>query len=157
MTNQIAAIAEDSEIPCLILPLVDCNLLLPTVTVAEMVSHKPLERKPDSPDWFLGLFDWRDRKIPVLSYEVLNGSGLSPLNAKCRVAVLNNTGISDKLPFLAIPTQGIPRLSRVAKEDIVENLDKAKRAVDLMQIKVGVEQLAIPDIAALENAYIQIM
>lgn len=157
MTNQIAALTKDSEIPCLILPLVDCNLLIPTVTVAEMVSHKPLEKKPDSPDWFLGLFEWRDRKIPVLSYEVLNGSGLSPLNAKGRIAVINNTGISEKLPFLAIATQGIPRLSRVAEDDIVENADKTKRAVDLMQVKVGVEQLVIPDIAALENAYLQLL
>ncbi|WNO09362.1 chemotaxis protein CheW [Teredinibacter sp. KSP-S5-2] len=157
MTDQLAALEHDTDIPCLILPLVDCNLLLPTVTVAEMVSHKPLEKRPDAPDWFLGYFDWRNTKVPVLSYEVLNGSASTPMNPKGRIAVLNNTGINEKLPFVAIPTQGIPRLSRVGKEDIIENDEIRKRPVDLMQVKVGVEELVIPDIAALENAYLHII
>ena len=154
--NSVAVFSEQGEIPCLLVPLMGCSLIIPTVTIAEMAPMQPAESVQDSPDWLIGFYHWRDQAIPLLSYEVLNGAAYSPLNPQGRVAVLNNTGIDEKLSFIAIPTQGIPRMAKVSKEDISENKETQKRAFDLMAVRVGMEELFIPDVAALENAYLKL-
>lgn len=141
------------EITCLLLPLHGRTLLVPTVTVAEMVPMAPFQDEPDTPDWFLGLFPWRGRQVPLLSFERLAGEAEAGIVSVGRVAVLNNTGVSDQLPFIAIPTLGLPRMSRVAAEDITEDTETPKRPFELMRVKIGLEEMAIPDVTALERTY----
>lgn len=142
------------EIPCLLLPLHGRTLLVPTVTVAEMVPMAPFHDEPETPDWFLGYFPWRGRQVPLLSFELLAGETEAEVVSKGRVAVLNNTGVSDELPFVAIPTLGLPRMSRVAAEDIKEDTETPKRPFELMRVKIGLEEMAIPDVTALERTYL---
>lgn len=141
-----------SDIPCMLLPLVGGHLLVPTVTVAEMAPIQPFDIKPNTPDWFLGFFPWRNTRVPVISYETINQDSSPKLSARGRVAILNNTGVSDEVPFVGLLTQDIPRMTRVEEADIVENTDVKKKDYDLMAVKVGMEELAIPNIEALEIA-----
>lgn len=154
--NSVAQFSEQGEIPCLLVPMMGCTLLIPTVTIAEMAPMQPAESVQDTPDWFIGLYHWRNQAIPLLSYEVLNGDAYSPLNPAGRVAVMNNTGVDERLPFVAIPTQGIPRMAKVGKDDITEDKNASKKPFDLMAVRVGMEELVIPDVAALENAFIKL-
>ncbi|MEX1032825.1 MAG: chemotaxis protein CheW [Cellvibrionaceae bacterium] len=143
-----------SEVASLLIPLADRQLLLPTVTVAEMVPYTKPERDPEAPDWYLGDIMWREARVPLVSYEVMCGEPMPSFNGKSRIAVLNNTGVDEKLPFLAIATQGIPRLSRVKAEEIHE-LEGAKLALfDLMHVTHAGESVVIPDVAALEQAFL---
>jgi len=150
----ITTISSQQEIPCMLLPMVEHTLLVPTTTVAEMSAMQPLEAVENAPEWLLGLYEWRGTKIPVVAIETINGGGQPQLNTSGRIAVLNNSGVSEDLPFIAILTQGIPRMARVADEDIVENEDASRRAFDIMAVKVGMEEFYIPDVTALEMAYL---
>lgn len=154
--DSVAQISDDGDIPCLLVPMMGATLLIPTVTIAEMAPMQPAESVPETPDWFVGLYHWRNQAIPLLSYEVLNGRSYSPLNPQGRVAVLNNTGVDPRLPFVALPTQGIPRMAKVSKDDISENTDVPKKPFELMAVRVGMEELSIPDVAALETVYINL-
>lgn len=154
--TQIAQLSQADEIPCLLVPVVNKTLLMPTVTVAEMAPMLAFTEIPDTPNWMLGRYPWREQWVPLLNYEVLNGESKAGVNPHGRVAVLNNTGISDELPFIAIVTEGIPRMSRVGVEDITEDTQAQKRPFDLMHVKVGLEELVIPDVAALEQAYLDL-
>ena len=155
MSNiQVSPITQEEEIPCMLLPLVGITLLVPNVSVAEMAPIQPLSRQDHHPTWMLGFYDWRERQVPVLSYEVLSGQEKPRPNPRGRIAVLNNTGVSDTLPFIAITTEGIPRMVRVSSEDIIENDEKEKKAYDLMTVVVGMENLVVPNITALEKAYL---
>ena len=154
--NSVKQFSEQGEIPCLLVPMMGTTLLIPTVSIAEMAPMQPAESIPETPDWLIGLYHWRNQAVPLLSYEVLNGSAYSPLNPQGRVAVINNTGVDERLSFVAIPTQGIPRMAKVGKDDITENTDAPKKPFDLMAVRVGVEELIIPDVAALENAFIKL-
>lgn len=154
--NSVTQIPEQGEIPCLLVPMMGATLLIPTVSVAEMAPMQPAESIPDTPDWLIGLYHWRNQAIPLLSYEVLNGSSYAPLNPQGRVVVINNTGVDERLSFVAIPTQGIPRMAKVGRDDITENTDVSKRPFDLMAVRVGMEELTIPDVAALENAFLKL-
>lgn len=143
-----------ADIPCMLLPLVGEFLLVPNVTVAEMAPIQPFDIIPNTPDWFLGYYPWRNLRVPIVSYETLNGVSSPKISSRGRVAVLNNTGLieKDNVGFISILTQDIPRMTRVEEQDIVESEDVEKRPFDLMSVRVGLEELIIPDIAAIERA-----
>lgn len=153
--KQIAKTAPAPEIPCLLLPLRGRTLLVPTVTVAEMVPMAPCHMEEGFPDWSFGYFEWRGRDVPLLSFEGLSGESVAELAPRGRFAVLNNTGVSEDLPFIALPTTAIPRMARIAPEDIKEDASALKKPFELMRVKVGLEELAIPDLSAMEQAYLE--
>lgn len=143
-----------SEVSSLLIPLANGHLLLPTVTVAEMIPYRGAERDPESPDWYLGDFEWRDQRVPLISYEVICGGLMPSYNTDCRIAVLNNAGVDESLPFLGLATQGIPRLSRVKPEEIHEQEGVAAERFELMHVTHAGEPVLIPDVAALEQAFL---
>ena len=140
----------------MLLPMAGQSLLVPTVTVAEMAPVNPFQQIDDTPDWFLGFYLWRNNKVPVLHLDLLNEESSHDLNPGGRVAVLNHTGVNPQVPFIAIQSQGIPRMSRVGPKDIKHNEGERKRAYDLMQVNVGMEAFAIPDVSALETKFAEL-
>lgn len=144
-----------SEVASLLVPVVDRLLLVPTVTVAEMIPYQEPLHDPETPDWYLGNVGWRERQVPMVSFEVMCGEAKPSYNVSCRIAILNNTGIDDSLPFLAIATQGIPRLSRVKAEEIQENEGAQLKRFELMSVSHAGETVIIPDVSALESAILE--
>lgn len=142
------------EVASLLIPLAGRLLLLPTVTVAEMAPYRQPQPEANTPDWYLGVFIWREQPVPLLSFEVLNGESRPDPTSHSRVAVLNNTGVSDNLPFIALPTQGIPRLARVNAEEISTVAVEDKKPFELMHVSVAGETAVIPDVGALEKVYL---
>lgn len=141
-----------SDIPCMLLSLVDGQMLVPTVTVAEMAPIQPFDIIPNTPDWFLGYYPWRNLRVPVLSYETMNMKSSPKIGARGRVAVLNNTGLSDRVPFLGVLIQDIPHMVRIEEKDILEDTEAEKGRYDLMPIKLGAKPAVLPDVEAIEHA-----
>ncbi|MFT7559893.1 MAG: chemosensory pili system protein ChpC [Flavobacteriales bacterium] len=154
ISTEVAVLTGD--IPCLLLPLIEETLLVPTVTVAEMGPIQPFEIIHNTPDWFLGFYNWRNLRVPVISFETLHGLHSPKLNSRGRVAVLNNTGSSEHIPFISIITQDIPRMTRVEEKDINDNSDSTLREYDLMSVKVGLEPFFVPDIEKLEKVVLEL-
>jgi len=69
------------EIPSLLLPIADGKLLLPTVSVAEMLPYKsPQKPKVESaigeiPEWYIGDLIWRGIMVPMISFESCDENG----------------------------------------------------------------------------------
>lgn len=151
--NSVAQISTTTEVPCMLLPMLDHTLIVPTTSIAEMSAVGPLEARDNAPDWLMGMYSWRGISVPVISIERLNGGDLPKLNTGGRIAVLNNTGVDKRVHFTAIHTQGIPRMARVTENDIEEDSSTEKRPYDIMAVKVGMEEFFMPDIPALEREY----
>lgn len=147
-------VAVDTDIPSLLLPI-DGNipLLLPSVSIAEIIHYNAPQPVLNAPDWLLGSITWRTLEVPLLSFERLNGQTLPQISPKCHVAVLNNTGISSTLPFIAIVIQNIPHLLRVSSADIREEENTPLPPMALLMVTVAGERALIPKTAALEQAY----
>ena len=141
------------EVASLLVPLNDCLLLLPNVSVAEIVPITQVLPVSDAPNWYLGDCIWREQKVPVLSFETLNGDPKGGTSSRARFAVLNSTGISDDLPFIAIVTQGLPRLARVNEEEIRER-EGDKKPFELMYVSWAGEDAVIPDVSRMEQAFL---
>jgi chemosensory pili system protein ChpC len=143
------------DVPCLLLPFAQCTWLVPTVTVAEIVGYSIPSAIENSPNWLLGEFTWRDQSVPMLSFERLNGDAQPELSIHTRVAVLNHTGLSDEVPFLAVATAGIPKLARVTSQDISLLDQELSNALEKAHVSLNGDNLIIPEIAALERTYIE--
>lgn len=146
-----------AETPSLIIPIAKRNILLPTVSVAEMLPFvKPQLRRTDLPFWFLGTVQWRGVSVPMFSYEGINGEEPVAIKSTSQMAILNSTGVSAELPFLCFPTQGIPHLSRVAPDSIKQDSQHPTLAFDQMNVLVNDEPVSIPDVSKIEQALISV-
>lgn len=144
---------KEGAIPCMMIPIKGQTLVVPKVSIAEMAEVAPIFPDNSGPDWFLGYYSWRDGRVPLVSFEKLNGESVAGINPNGQIAVLNNTGVREDVPFIAIPTQGIPRDIEVSEEDILGYNNNGTRLYEVVHIRVGVEELVVPDVTGLEKAY----
>lgn len=138
-------------IACLYLPVNLQQLLLPNVSVAEVVGYQVPEQSIDKPDYFLGYVTWRGIQIPLLSYELANGQSSSTVTSNARIVVINSIGEHhEALPFFAILTQGIPRLVKVAN-DLIHPINSTLKEAETSIVKLDGEDAVIPNLAYLEE------
>ncbi len=142
------------EVASLLIPIQGRLLLAPNVTVAEIVPVSQVIPVADAPAWYLGNCSWREQTIPLLSFEVMNGEAKPGVASRSRFAVLNTTGVNESLPFIAILTQGLPRLARVTEEEITEREDADNKPFELMHVSWAGEEAVIPHVEAMERAFL---
>ena len=145
--------SENTEtLPCVMIPMNGRQLLLPNVSIAEVVDHNGSEAPENSPAWLVGLLDWRGQSLPVISYDAANG-GEAPkaANNRGRIVVLNTIGDQhESIPFIALITQGIPSQARLS-ENQIQKVEGDTGSADLMQVEVDGETAFIPDLGFLES------
>lgn len=145
--------AENSQVlPCVLIPVTDRQLLLPNVSLAEIVDYAEPVRAEDGPDWLVGYLNWRGLDLPVISYDAANGgTAVSPDSHRGRVAVLNTISASHpEMPFLAMVTQGIPSQTKLSEPQIRESEGETGPA-DLMVVDVEGHTAYIPNLEYLES------
>lgn len=131
------------------LPICTGKLLLPNVSVAEVVEYQTPE-KEEGPEFYLGKVRWRGLQVPLISFELANDQAFS-MSDTSRIAVINTVGeTANHLPFFAIVTQGIPRLVKITEESIEEAAEKPG-PVEASRVRVDGEEASIPDIPHIES------
>lgn len=146
-----------SDLATLLIPVSGNQfLLLPGITVAEVIHYEEPVPQDGKPDWFLGTLDWRTQQIPLVAYEGLNQQPCER-SPKIHIAVLNGSEDPDALPFYAILTQATPRLLRLASEEISEDRDARSGPMDAIAARVSGEPVVIPDVQKIERAILKAM
>ncbi|MBQ4854517.1 chemotaxis protein CheW [Rhodanobacter sp. B2A1Ga4] len=111
------------EIRCVLVPVGNLRLLLPNATIAEVVTQSAPEPVAGAPAWLLGRIAWRGWRVPLVSFTALAGTEEGDAELSVRVAVLKALGGNPKLPFIAVLTQGFPRLTTLNAELIIPTHD----------------------------------
>lgn len=137
------------DIAGLLIPMHGRPWLIPNIVVAEIIPLRQPDRPAQGPEWLLGWINWRDEDIPLLSFERLNDSSQVTIGPDARIAVINT--VTGKLKFYAVIIQGIPRQSRIGKEDLVEEPVDSGPA-EAMYVQMGGDLAVIPDLDAIERA-----
>lgn len=139
------------EIRCVLVPVGPLRLLLPNATVAEVISLPAAEPVDGAPDWLLGRIAWRGWRVPLVSFTRLVGAEEGDAELVQRVAVLKALGGNTELPFIAVITQGLPRLTTLNAELIIPTHDgHALPAGVHAQVLVRDDVALIPDLEGLE-------
>jgi chemosensory pili system protein ChpC len=147
---------EITDISSMLLPVEGRLLLLPGVSVAEIVGFVPPEHdETDMPSWYLGTIHWRNQRVPLVSYEMMTGGSQPFISSHCRIAVMNNTGLSQQLDFFAMLLQATPKLLRLKSEEVKENSDQHPAEGEKMHVLVSGEKAVIPDTQFMERTIIQ--
>ena len=143
-----------TDLTTMLLPVMGKSLLLPGVSVAEIVHYSYPARPDDAPPWYYGTIAWRKLDVPLVSFELLNGQPLATGSSSQHIAVLNNTGVSEAIPFIAIVIQGIPRLVRANEKAIgdAEGIALAPAEMAAVMLAGWEDPVFIPDVAVLERA-----
>ena len=68
------SVQQSSHLTGLLVPLADRTLLLPNVAIAELIGWQHGDPSSDSPPWHLRQITWRDRELPLISFEAACGS-----------------------------------------------------------------------------------
>ena len=147
----------DEQLSCLMIHLDSHNLLLPNVSVAEVIHFLPPVAVEETANWFLGQIEWRGLKVPLVSYEnIIDESKEQALfNRNTRIAICNNVTGQDNLPFFAMVIQGIPRLLKVKTEDLKIDEQAQLSRVEEMAVSTTLGRATIPDIEYLETLIIR--
>jgi chemosensory pili system protein ChpC len=129
------------------------NLLLPNVAVAEVVPYREPDAIEAGPEWLLGVFHWRDQRIPMLSYEAFCNQATPESADRARILILNTPRKDARLPFFAMATSGIPRLFLADDEGLDDVLGPEEYASDhsLSAVRIGSEQADIPDLSRVQR------
>ncbi|SFL70542.1 chemotaxis protein CheW [Pseudomonas sp. NFACC46-3] len=132
----------------LLLPLADRHLILPNVAVAELIDYQSSAFDMDTPPWFLGWVSWRERQIPLLSFESACGQK-TVIGERARIVVLNALGGRPELRFIALLVQGIPRSYKLDTQ--LSYVDVPLCGLEQAAVQVGEHVAKVPDLLALEE------
>ena len=140
------------EIRGVLIPISGGRLLLPNATVAEVITLSTPDPVPGAEDWLLGRVGWRGWRLPLISFSTLAELAPQEDALNSRVAVLKALGGNPRLPFLAIVTQGFPRLTTLSPDVIVPTDDGRPRSAAVReQVMVRDDWAVIPDMQAIED------
>ena len=139
------------EIRGVMIPVTEGRVLLPNVTVAEVISVTRPEPVDNAPAWLLGRLAWRGWRLPLISFPVLTGRVATESQANARVAVLKALGGNAGMPFLAMLAQGFPRLTTLTQDLLIPASDEHSQAPGIrVEVLVRDDRAMIPDLEAIE-------
>ena len=142
---------DSAEIACVLIPVGGASLLLPNVTVAEILPWRRVKPVEDVEPWCLGVIGWRGESIAVVDYERFNGGqGSGRRLGRCLV-VMNRTRRRDGTAFYALAADNLPRLIHLAPTDVFLQDDPLGPA-ETMAVRVGTDEAVIPSLERLEEA-----
>jgi chemosensory pili system protein ChpC len=141
---------------CLLIPVQGGRLLLPNVTVAELIPYQMPQYKEGLPGWVLGILDWRGTLVPVVSYEQFIGQKTGAHSQDVRIAVLNTPGEQEKMRFFGLVVQGIPSLVKLEDSTVKENAQANLLRGQLMAVTHESGTAIIPDLDAIEKELLKI-
>jgi len=151
MAAAVAVATDTTELGCVMIPVGDTHLLLPNVSVAEIVPWRRIKPWDGAPAWCLGLLGWRGETVPVIRFELLNGAAVPDTTGAGRCIVVMNRARSRRgRPFYAFAADGLPRLLRLSNEDL-GNKPVRLGPAETAAVKVGTEPAIIPNLSFVED------
>jgi chemosensory pili system protein ChpC len=147
-----ALLAVDAkELACVMIPLANTHLLLPNVTVAEILPWRRITPLADAPKWCLGLLGWRGETLPVVHFEALNGGRelLGGGRGRC-LLIMNRARHAHGRGFYVLASSGLPRILHLNDDDLqIQTVHLGPAEVAALQ--VGTEFAVVPDLAFIEE------
>lgn len=140
------------ELATLLVPVHDRHLVVPNVTVAEIIPWRdPEPMASEAPQWLLGMLDWRQLSVPLISFEAINQEPAAKAVTGRRIAILNDVIGAPDLPFFGVVTTGVPRLLRVLADEIGADPEATTGPAETARVLVAGERGSIPDIEHIER------
>jgi chemosensory pili system protein ChpC len=142
-----------TEIYSLLIPLTDGRLIVPRACVAEVVAFQSPSEMTGAPPWYLGLFTWNSRPVPLVSFEGACGQAIPPVGGRSRIVVFHALGDAVEGGYFALVSQGFPQLVRVSSDVVRPDHSRVfpERMPIICQVRMINEAPLVPDLERLET------
>src|SRR5438552_2715900 len=121
-----------NALPCLLLPMQEKNLILPSAAIAEIISFEKTKPIPDVPKWLIGILSWRGIHIPLTHLDQMGSptawNGPKEIKAvepsqKLYIAIINriqkfqgnDAEKGNQYSFLSIALKSVPKLYYISE------------------------------------------
>ena len=151
-SSTVAPPPSAEQIYAVLIAIAGDTLLLPNLTVAEVLAADAVQREAGMPDWFAGYIEWNGRRVPVIRFERLNRRSPSGETRRERVVVLNSPGRYLPSGHLAVLAQAYPHLTmltRAAVQPLPLRSDDRDELV-LSRARVASQEALVPDLERVE-------
>ena len=140
-----------SSFTAMYLPLQMDGLLLPDVTVVEILKIKNISPLLKTPEWLIGTVSWRGEALPLISFESLNGAATVDPKTITRVAIINGTADNSHLPYYAVVISDTPSLHEISEGDIEMCVGRPRGRAEAMSVSVNDLVAGVPNIEWVEQ------
>ncbi len=143
-----------TDIRGVLIQVAGAKLLLPNATIAEVLSYAdPEPVGADAPQWLLGRMRWRGWHVPLIAFGTLSGLSEERGGLGSKVLVLKALGGKTKTPYVAILTQGFPRLVTVSESGLVFEDDASAEMPCAVhaRVRLNEDQALVPDLEVVED------
>lgn len=148
-----------SQLSTYIIPMQKQSVLLPQLTVAEIIPYEPLQRLEETPDWFLGLLSWRGVQVPVCSFEMMTveRASFSLVSvSSASLVIIKGLNEYEDLPYHAMVAQTAPEVVDMS-EDMLIGVAGNNEKTELTKVRFGDDVISIPDLDYVENAILGVI
>jgi len=135
-----------NEIRSVMVPVTGLDLLLPNATVAEMIGYTNPDPIPEAVDWVLGTILWHGWQVPVVSFSNLIEQAEPEDLEGARICILKTLIDTDRMPYMAIVTQGHPRLVTVSEDNFEEVPTESNPIAVAGRAEVDGHEAILPDL-----------
>ncbi|MGH8153903.1 MAG: chemotaxis protein CheW [Rhodanobacteraceae bacterium] len=141
-----------NEIRGVMLSVTGGRVLVPSTTMAEVITYVHPAPVEAAPPWLLGRLAWRGWNVPVLAFSVLAGVAAHEPTENSRVAILKALTGHVRLPYFGVLTQGFPRLTLVSEATLLPDGEAEEPPAGVRdRVTIHDEPAWIPDLAAVES------
>ena len=145
---------EIKEIRCVVAPISQGHILVPNALMADVVTYAEPTPFDGGPEWLLGSIDWQGWNIPSISYAgLLQLVDMEPTQ-KAKLMIVRSLMEQQRMPYMGILVQGIPRLTAVTPENIEETGEEDNRLGLFGRAQVENQAVLIPDMDRLAQLVI---
>lgn len=146
------------EVRGVLLPLQKTHLLLPNLTVVDVIGFREEDPVDNSPGWLRGSVNWNQRRIPVITCEYFVHEEVGEPGYRSRIALCHSLLDDQRMPFIGILCSSIPRLARINDSSMQEvRVQEIMPEMMLKHVKYNAEDAWIPDIEKLSQACLDLM
>ncbi|HEW97842.1 MAG: hypothetical protein DRR16_25065 [Candidatus Parabeggiatoa sp. nov. 3] len=143
--------SNDSVVRCLLIPIKGEQLLLPSAVIAEISPYKQHEQLDNNPPkWLLGVINWRNQRIPLLSIEEALSLPTDSTTPKYRIVIVNGLEMTQTMPFYAFLATDVPRTLTVTEESLTNSNANTHRGT-VFNVTLQDKTALLPDLTYLEN------
>lgn len=135
----------------MLLKLSSVNLLVPDIMVEEICWPASVQAVKNAPDWFLGFFNWENFRLPLISFEKMNGQNDRDFSAGTSVAIINGSVNHHHLPYYGLIVGEENRLVPLKKKSIAPDFGKPIIRAEACWTIVENESAVIPKVDWLEE------
>lgn len=136
---------------CLLIPLGDKQLLLPSATIAEVFPYQEPTPINNQPNWLLGVFEWRNQQVPLVAIEEILTTSTDSDKKKHRSIILYGLEANHSMPFYAFIATDIPKPLSIKEDSLTDSNIKPNNKNYVFNVMYDNQTLWLPNLTNIEN------